>query len=432
MTTRHPRSLLALPLLLLHLSYASAATAACIGDCGGDGAVTVDELLLGVNIALGSAGADTCAAIDANSDRRVTVDEILSAVTAILTGCPPAPPRLVAFSRAGQVASLDTAAPWAVRTSSDLGAQVASARCRGAICVAVHPDIDSISILNAVDLSVRTLPFDRKSGLRDAVFLSDREILVSAYERAAIFRVDLDRGATTEIDLSAVADEDGLPESHRIAVCGTRAFVQLRRTNHEDGSASRLGPGLAVIDWSGAEGNELIDVDPLIDGTQAISLAGAPSFDMPADCSANRLFVAEPAPLMRGGGSYEEVDLVSLRARELPIDTGAEVGGFEFVGGPQFWLITHTTTGPGPSSHLNLIGGGNPDTHNTFADEHVNDLAYDPIEDLLYYPDPCIASERNPTCKGTGVIVFHAHSGDRASASAIDVGFPPIELAIAR
>ncbi len=38
-------------------------TAACVGDCNADGAVTVDELLLGVNIALGSAAATACAAL---------------------------------------------------------------------------------------------------------------------------------------------------------------------------------------------------------------------------------------------------------------------------------------------------------------------------------------------------------------------------------
>jgi bacillolysin len=59
----------------------------CVGDCNGDGAVTIDELLSMVNIALGS-GSATCAAGDANADGQITIDEILMAVNAALTACP--------------------------------------------------------------------------------------------------------------------------------------------------------------------------------------------------------------------------------------------------------------------------------------------------------------------------------------------------------
>ena len=57
-----------------------AAAAACTGDCDGDGAVTVDELLVGVNIALGNAPVSACPSFDSNGDGSVTIDEILTAV----------------------------------------------------------------------------------------------------------------------------------------------------------------------------------------------------------------------------------------------------------------------------------------------------------------------------------------------------------------
>jgi len=60
----------------------------CVGDCDGSGAVTVDELLTMVNIALGIADVSACEAGDANRDGQVTIDEILSAVNAALTSCP--------------------------------------------------------------------------------------------------------------------------------------------------------------------------------------------------------------------------------------------------------------------------------------------------------------------------------------------------------
>jgi hypothetical protein len=60
----------------------------CVGDCNGDGTVTVDEILTMVSIALGNADVSTCSAGDANRDGRITVDEILTAVNNALNGCP--------------------------------------------------------------------------------------------------------------------------------------------------------------------------------------------------------------------------------------------------------------------------------------------------------------------------------------------------------
>ncbi|HEX7406918.1 MAG TPA: choice-of-anchor Q domain-containing protein [Candidatus Binatia bacterium] len=60
----------------------------CIGDCNGDGQVTVDEILTMVNIALGNTAVTMCEAGYANQDGQITVNEILSAVNNALDGCP--------------------------------------------------------------------------------------------------------------------------------------------------------------------------------------------------------------------------------------------------------------------------------------------------------------------------------------------------------
>lgn len=64
-----------------------ASTALCGGDCNRDGDVTVDEVLEGVRIALGSDDLAACPAFNSNSDGVVTVDELLGAVTSALNGC---------------------------------------------------------------------------------------------------------------------------------------------------------------------------------------------------------------------------------------------------------------------------------------------------------------------------------------------------------
>jgi Cohesin domain/EF hand len=59
----------------------------CTGDCNGDGAVTIDELIRGVNIALGSRPLSDCPAMDRDGDGAVSISELITAVNMTLLGC---------------------------------------------------------------------------------------------------------------------------------------------------------------------------------------------------------------------------------------------------------------------------------------------------------------------------------------------------------
>jgi len=67
---------------------ASAADGQCVGDCNGDGEVTINELIVGVNIALGNAAVDDCPSFDTNGDGEVTINELIAGVNNALQGCP--------------------------------------------------------------------------------------------------------------------------------------------------------------------------------------------------------------------------------------------------------------------------------------------------------------------------------------------------------
>lgn len=69
-------------------SFRIGAPPACTGDCDGDGAVTIDELIRGVTIALGTATLDQCPAFDADASGDVTINELVQAVNNALAGCP--------------------------------------------------------------------------------------------------------------------------------------------------------------------------------------------------------------------------------------------------------------------------------------------------------------------------------------------------------
>jgi hypothetical protein len=60
----------------------------CPGDCSHDGSVSVDELIKGVNIALGNADLSTCPEFDTDGSGAVEISELIAAVNAALNGCP--------------------------------------------------------------------------------------------------------------------------------------------------------------------------------------------------------------------------------------------------------------------------------------------------------------------------------------------------------
>lgn len=59
-----------------------------VGDCSGDGSISVDELIHAVRIDLGLDDLSTCPAADGNGDGAVSIDEIIKAVNMALAGCP--------------------------------------------------------------------------------------------------------------------------------------------------------------------------------------------------------------------------------------------------------------------------------------------------------------------------------------------------------
>lgn len=63
----------------------------CAGDCDGDGAVSINELILGVSIALGQAALHDCPVFDSDGSDSISIGELIAAVNAALAGCPRSP-----------------------------------------------------------------------------------------------------------------------------------------------------------------------------------------------------------------------------------------------------------------------------------------------------------------------------------------------------
>jgi putative Ig domain-containing protein len=155
-------SLAAVACLATLLLLPTILTAACVGDCNADGAVTVDELLLGVNIALGTAAATACASVDANGDGEVTINELLAAVNAALDGCP----ATVTPTETPPVTSTPTSPELATATATqtDTPVQVPTATPSptptGTEAVNHAPDVPCFGIYHGYPGSEIALPID--------------------------------------------------------------------------------------------------------------------------------------------------------------------------------------------------------------------------------------------------------------------------------
>lgn len=90
--------------------------AACVGDCDQDGAVTIDELVRSVGIALEIVSWAECPEIDANADGQVTVDELVIGVDNAARGCPTRTPQISTSPERPTLTPTPTAPP--TRTNS--------------------------------------------------------------------------------------------------------------------------------------------------------------------------------------------------------------------------------------------------------------------------------------------------------------------------
>lgn len=59
----------------------------CVGDCSGNGSVSIDELVRGVNIALGRAPLAECPVFDRDGNGMVSVAELVRGVNSAVRGC---------------------------------------------------------------------------------------------------------------------------------------------------------------------------------------------------------------------------------------------------------------------------------------------------------------------------------------------------------
>jgi hypothetical protein len=60
----------------------------CVGDCNGNRVVVINELITGVNMALGNLPITECAPFNPNNDNQISINELIQGVNNASNGCP--------------------------------------------------------------------------------------------------------------------------------------------------------------------------------------------------------------------------------------------------------------------------------------------------------------------------------------------------------
>jgi len=102
---------------VLVCSAAAPVRAQCVGDCNGDGTVAVNELIIGVNIILGSSPVSACP-VFANGQGTVDVAQVIKGVNNVLDGCPATPIATITPTPTPTPLPSNTATPLATPTPS--------------------------------------------------------------------------------------------------------------------------------------------------------------------------------------------------------------------------------------------------------------------------------------------------------------------------
>ena len=134
---------------------------------------------------------------------------------------------------------------------------------------------DNILVLDAMDLRTPLTQFSVGNGANphDIEIVAPDKAYVTRYDTASLLIVDPQDGAELgEIDLSAFADADGLPEVSQIVRVGDRLYLSCQRLDRNSGWGPADVSYLIVVDLAS---DTLVDVDPDAEGVQGIALSAA-------------------------------------------------------------------------------------------------------------------------------------------------------------
>lgn len=393
----------------------------CVGDCNADGTVKVDEVITGVNIALGSELASVCARFDGNHDHAVTITELVAAVHNVLNGCPQREAFVIATDfETGSFATVTIDEPRTVTPASPARPVHSDAVARafgGRVYVVNRFNGDSIQVLDPVHdfTTVSQCSTGNGSNPTDIAFVSATKAYVTRYALPQLLIVNPSAPADCTgfelgaVDLSSLADADGIPEMDQMVVVNGKLYVSLQRLNRNTFTPAERG-ALAVIDTA---------TDQI---AGMIELSGENPFGQTNGLTVRdgAIVVAEAGVLGTNDGGIERVDLAAGAAQGFFVseaDLGGDIGdfvlvsdrlGFAIISKPDF---TNTLVAFDPLTRAV--------TQTLLPSANLSDIALNDRGEL-FVADRAVMRP--------GVRIFRADTGAELTSAPLDLGLPPFDI----
>lgn len=281
---------------------------------------------------------------------------------------------------------------------------------------------DNIQILDPANgfSTVRQFSVGAGSDPHDILVLSPTKAYVTRYETNSIWIVDPSVGLQTgSIDLSALADADGIAEIDMMCRVGGRVFVTVQRLDRNYWGPSGASY-VAVID---AQTDALVDADPSTPGTQPIALTGAnPYSDIQLDPYTGRLYVACAGFWGLRDGGVEVIDPAALESEGfvflesaaqgdlLDVEIDSDQRGFAIIMDAAFHTVLIA---------FNAGTGAKTETLYAPGAYVLQDIEVSPGKELFL-------ADRTPT--QPGIRIYDIATDDEVTAAPIDVCLPPFDI----
>ena len=186
---------------------------------------------------------------------------------------------------------------------------------------------DNIEVLDPENEFGTVLQFSIGAGSnpQHICFVDPERAFVTRYERTELWEVNPATGEHTDtIDLAPLADADGIPEMHMMAIYGDRLYVTIQRLDRDYFWLPEGTSYLAVIDLAT---NTLLDMDPGLPGMQGIALAATnPNSGIRQDPRSRDFLIGLAGTYGETDGGIERFDPVTQTSAGLVV-TGAALGG---------------------------------------------------------------------------------------------------------
>ncbi|UCG52829.1 MAG: T9SS type A sorting domain-containing protein [Candidatus Latescibacterota bacterium] len=283
---------------------------------------------------------------------------------------------------------------------------------------------DNIQVLDPANAfsTLRQFTVGTSSDPHDVLVLSEAKAYVTRYNETALWIVNPWTGVQTgSIDLSGLADGDGIPEMDQMARVGNHVFVTIQRLDRNTTWGPVGTSYLAVID---ASTDALVDVDPVAPGEQSILLTGTnPVSDIQLDPCTGKLYVSCVGFWGILDGGVEVIDPLSFQSEGF-LTTEAGVGGdindVEIICGEKGYAIITNASFHNALISFDPTTGGKTGTLYAPGDFVLNDIETSPRRRLFL-------ADRTPT--RPGIRIYDTDTDTEITTNPIDVGLPPFDIA---